>query len=69
MVIVKDCFNPADGYVCIVSMHDKVSEMWGYSAHYITEEQIDELKKGKAIYFDDGEYSHLIAIREETHDE
>ena len=51
MVIVKDCFDPADGDVCIVSMDDKVSEMWGFSAHYITEEQIDELKKGKAIFF------------------
>ena len=69
MVIVKDCFDPNDGDVCIVSMSDKVSEMWGLSAHYITEKQIDELKHGKAIYFDDGEYAHLIAIREEEQGE
>lgn len=69
MVIVKDCFKPTDGDVCIVSMDDKVDAMWGLSSHYITEEQIDELKNGKVIYFCDGEYAHLIAMKKEEQDE
>ena len=65
MIKARDVFDHNDDNVCIVSMNDKVDEMWGLSSHYITEEQIDELKNGKAIYFCDGEYAHLIAMKKE----
>ena len=44
----------------MVSKKDKVDVGWGITVNTITDEQIEKLKNGKAIYFDDGEYAHLI---------
>ena len=61
-VKVKDLFTNNDGPVELVSMNDKVDTLWGHDANTITLKQIEELKNGKVIYFDDGEYAHLIAV-------
>ena len=39
------------------------SSPWGNTYCYITEEQLDELKNGKVIYVDDGEYCHFIVLK------
>ena len=46
----------------MVDMNDKVDVCYGCSISYITLEQIEQLKNGKVIYFDDGEYAHLIRV-------
>lgn len=39
------------------------SSPWGNSFCYITEEQIEALRNGQAIYHDDGEYSTFIILK------
>jgi dsDNA-binding SOS-regulon protein len=46
----------------MVDIDDKVDPWYGLSAMVITEEQVEELKNGKAIYFSDGEYAHVIVL-------
>lgn len=36
---------------------------WGNSYCYITEKQLEELKSGKVIYFNDGEYGNFIMLK------
>lgn len=38
------------------------SSAWGNTQSYITEEQITELREGKVMYIDDGEYCHFIRL-------
>lgn len=40
-----------------------LSSPWGNTYNFITEEQIKELKRGKVVYVDDGEYGHFIAFK------
>ena len=42
---------------------------WGNTCNFITEEQIGELKQGKIIYVDDGEYCHFIALKRDNNGE
>lgn len=44
------------------------SSPWGNSCSFITEEQIEELKQGKVIYVDDGEYCHFIALKRDNNE-
>lgn len=46
------------------SAQDEFGHMWGSGWFQITEEQIEELKKGKQIAFSDGEYSNFISLVE-----
>jgi hypothetical protein len=46
----------------MVDIDDKVDPWYGLYAVVITEEQVEELKNGKAIYFSNGEYAHVIAL-------
>lgn len=46
----------------MVDIDDKVDPWWGIDAQVITEKQVEELKNGKAIYFSDGEYAHVIVL-------
>lgn len=39
------------------------SSPWGNSFNFITEEQIEELRHGKVVYVNDGEYCHFIALK------
>jgi hypothetical protein len=55
----KYCYNDP---VEMVDIDDKVDPLYGVSTMVITEEQVEELKNGKAIYFSDGEYAHVIAL-------
>lgn len=46
--------------VRIIEDGEEVSSMWGMDAHYLTEEDIQALNSGKILYFDDGEYAHVL---------
>jgi hypothetical protein len=46
----------------IVDIDDKVDPWYRANAMVITEKQVEELKNGKAIYFSDGEYAHVIVL-------
>ena len=46
----------------MVDIDDVVDPWWGLSLMVIKEDQVEELKNGKAIYFSDGEYAHVIAL-------
>jgi hypothetical protein len=46
----------------MVDIDDKVDPWYGLSTTVITEEQVEELKNGKAIYFSNGEYAHVIVL-------
>ena len=48
---------------------DALSSPWGNSYCYITEEQLEELKNGKIIYFNDGEYGNFIELKKGEDDE
>lgn len=36
---------------------------WGFSAHYITKEDIEHILNGGIIQIDDGEYEHYIKLK------
>lgn len=41
------------------------SSIFGNSLCYITKEQLMELVKGKAVWFDDGEYGWFLILKKE----
>lgn len=41
------------------------SSIFGNTYSFITNSQLEELKSGKAIYINDGEYCHFIVLKEE----
>lgn len=43
----------------------RCSSIFGNSLCYITEEQLEELKNGKAISFNDGEYGWFLILKKE----
>jgi hypothetical protein len=51
--------------VIIIEEGQEISEMWGIDANIITDEHIKALSAGKALYFDDGEYAHVLVKSEE----
>lgn len=51
--------------VQMVKDSDSVDPWYGMTAHFITPKQVEQLLKGKVIYFDDGEYAHLVYMKEE----
>lgn len=64
-VKVKDLFEvPLKGsdYVEIVDINDDVDPWFGINPMVITEEQINQLKNGKVIYFSDGEYASVVGL-------
>ena len=65
MIKVSDALRWIRDNVDIVGADDVVSENCGITTCYITPKQLERLKDGKAIYFDDGEYAHLIIMRSE----
>ncbi|MCP3683899.1 MAG: hypothetical protein GY861_14545 [bacterium] len=58
--VIKEDSDPVE----IFSKDENVDEMWGIGANFITLEQIEQLKNGKCAYFDDGEYAHIIFIKD-----
>lgn len=42
----------------------RYGSIFGNSYCYITEQQLEELKNGKVLYHDDGEYGIFIALKE-----
>ena len=49
-------------YVEIVDINDDVNPWYGIAGMVITEEQINQLKNGKVIYFSDEEYAYVVAL-------
>ena len=43
----------------------RYSSMFGNTYSFVTNSQLEELKHGKAIYINDGEYCHFIILKEE----
>lgn len=37
---------------------------WGRTTHVITKEHINALLEGKAIGIDDGEYTHILVLKD-----
>lgn len=66
-VKVRDLYKECPKYsdiesVEMVDIDDKIDPWYGVNSMVITEEQVEELKNGKAIYFSDGEYAHVIVL-------
>lgn len=62
-VKLKDLFRlEGPDYVEIVDINDAVDPWYGISKMVITEEQINQLKNDKVIYFSDGEYAYVVAL-------
>ena len=64
-VKVKNLFRfplKSSDYVEIVDINDDVDPWYGINKMVITEEQINQLKNGKVIYFSDGEYASVVAL-------
>jgi hypothetical protein len=58
----------ADYYIndiCMIESHDvcELQSSYGNRYHRITEEDLEELKAGKIIYINDGEYCHFITLK------
>jgi hypothetical protein len=51
------------GYVAMVDRGSRVIKECGITANSITMDQIEALKKGKCIYFSDGEYAHVVYLK------
>lgn len=60
--LYKECIESGIEPVEMVCIDDKIDPWYGLSTMVITEEQVEELKNGKAIYFSDGEYAHVIVL-------
>ena len=60
--------NDFDETVKMINVEEvcRGASLWGNSLCYITEEQLEELKNGKAIYINDGEYCTFIVLKKET---
>lgn len=48
----------------ILDKKDEVDVNRGIGLSFISAEQIEQLKQGKVIFFDDGEYTHIICLKE-----
>lgn len=44
----------------IVEKYEAIDGMWGIGAVKLTDKEIDALKDGKCIYYNDGEYAHVL---------
>ena len=71
---VKDVYeigkNPSPFFfVEMVDLDDEVDTECGLNFMFIKEEQIEELKNGKAIYFSDGEYAHLVVLEKKVNED
>lgn len=44
----------------IVEKYETIDGMWGVGTVKLTDKEIDALKNGKCIYFNDGEYAHVL---------
>ena len=44
----------------IVEKYETIDGMWGIGAVKLTDKEIDALKNGKCVYFNDGEYAHVL---------
>jgi hypothetical protein len=66
-VKIRDLYKERTKYSDIepvetMGIDDKVDPWYGPNTMVITEKQVEELKNGKAIYFSDGEYAHVIVL-------
>lgn len=66
-VKIRDLYKERPKYsdiesVEMVDIDDKVDPWYGLDTMVITEKQVEELKNGKAIYFSDEEYAHVIVL-------
>ena len=61
-MIVEQFIDQNDSGIEIVDKNADVNTMWGITANTVTTDQLEELKNGKCIYFDDGEYAHIIHL-------
>lgn len=49
--------------VKLLNIGDDCDPMWGCGSVFITKAQLEEfMKGGKVLYFDDGEYAHLVYL-------
>ena len=61
---IKELF---DQKVEMIDMEDieRRSSPWGNTFATITKKQLSELKHGKVMFIDDGEYGHFIMLNED----
>lgn len=61
--LTKDWFhNPAK---CEIRRYGQfIDPLYGLEAVEISEEQVEALKQGKVLYFEDGEYATVIRLEE-----
>ena len=50
----------------IIEPNNEIKSSWGLDNTFITDKDIEELKKGNLLWFDDGEYSHTISYKGES---
>lgn len=48
----------------ILEEGEDFNKMWGWHIVKVTREEIDALLSGKRLYFDDGEYAHILVLDE-----
>lgn len=66
--LTKEYFDGA--YTCNTkSFGQFFAPMYGVTPIEISEDQIEELKRGKVLYTDDGEYAIIIRLGERKDDE
>lgn len=55
-----------DDEMKIIEPNDEIYEGWGLDNTFITDKDIEELKKGNLLWFADGEYCHTISYKGEN---
>lgn len=50
----------------IIASGEKYWPAYGVRGEYITDEDIEQLKAGKMLYTNDGEYAHCLVYKEEN---
>lgn len=48
----------------IVEKYTTIDGLWGINAVKLTDKEIDVIKNGKCLYFNDGEYAHILYFSE-----
>ena len=59
----KDIIKKCHDYVTVIDDEQTVDTCWGIGSVYVTSEQIKQLLDGKNLYFSDGEYAHIICLK------
>lgn len=61
--LTKDLFKDASTFY-VIKFGQFFDPMYGFDSIEITEEQIEELKKGNVLYADNDEYATIIRLAE-----